>query len=215
MEWRLLEGVAGDELQSLLSVARRRTFGRNEVVFHRGDPADSLHLIQKGHFAARVVTPVGDRVTLTVRSAGESFGELALLGDGGVRTATVAALDGGETFAVARDDFGRLAARNPAVNVVLVHLLGEQVRELTERLVEAHTVPAERRIVRRLSELAAVYDVGAEPVVIPLTQEDLAGLAGTSRATVNQVLKAEQRRGTLELGRGRTTILDRGALIRA
>ena len=48
--------------------------------------------------------------------------------------------------------------------------------------------------------------------MIPLTQEDLAGLAGTSRATVNQVLKAEQRRGTLELGRGRTTILDRAAL---
>ena len=215
MEWRLLEGVAGDELQALLSVARRRTFGRNEVVFHRGDHADSLHLIQLGHFAARVVTPVGDRVTLNVRSPGESFGELALLGEGVVRTATVAALDGGETFSVTRDDFRRLAARNPAVNVVLVHLLGEQVRELTERLVEAHTVPAERRVVRRIVELARVYGNGAGPVVIPLTQEDLAGLAGTSRATVNQVLKAEQRRGTLELGRGRTTVLDRQALDRS
>src|SRR5215510_7365869 len=102
MEWRLLEGVAGDELQALLAVARRRTFGRNEIVFHRGDSADSLHLIQSGHFAARVVTPLGDRVTLTVRSAGESFGELALLEDGGMRTATVAALDCGETFCVTR-----------------------------------------------------------------------------------------------------------------
>jgi CRP-like cAMP-binding protein len=212
MEWRLLEGVAGDELQVLLKVARRRTFGRNEVVFHRGDVADSLHLIHKGHFAARVVTPLGDRVTLTVRSAGDSFGELAVLGDAGVRTATVAALDPGETFSITREDFRQLTVRHPAVNVVLVHLLGEQVRELTERLVEAHTVPAERRIVRRLGELAGLYADGSGPVVIPLTQEDLAGLAGTSRATVNQVLKAEQRRGTLELGRGRTTILDREAL---
>src|SRR5262245_31313214 len=212
MEWRLLEGVAGGELQALLKVARPRKFGRHEVVFHRGDVADSLHLIHKGHFAARVVTPVGDRVTLTVRSPGDSFGELAMLGEGVVRTATVAALDAGETFSITRDDFRHLTARHPAVNVVLVHLLGEQVRELTERLVEAHTVPAERRIVRRLGELASVYADGSGPVVIPLTQEDLAGLAGTSRATVNQVLQAEQRRGTLELGRGRTTILDRDAL---
>jgi CRP/FNR family transcriptional regulator, cyclic AMP receptor protein len=40
---------------------------------------------------------------------------------------------------------------------------------------------------------------------IPLTQEVLAELAGTSRATVNRVLNEEQRRGTLELRRGRMT----------
>jgi uncharacterized membrane protein len=41
-----------------------------------------------------------------------------------------------------------------------------------------------------------------------MTQEDLAGLAGTSRATVNRVLRDEERRGVVELARGRTAILD-------
>ncbi len=49
---------------------------------------------------------------------------------------------------------------------------------------------------------------------MPLTQDDLAGLAGTSRATVNRVLRDEQERGTVELGRGRTTVVDAEELAR-
>ena len=48
-------------------------------------------------------------------------------------------------------------------------------------------------------------------VTITLTQDDLADLAGTSRATVNRVLREDEQRGVLRLGRGRTTILDRAA----
>ncbi|HST42427.1 MAG TPA: helix-turn-helix domain-containing protein, partial [Conexibacter sp.] len=49
---------------------------------------------------------------------------------------------------------------------------------------------------------------------VPLTQEELASLAGTSRATVNKVLREEQEHGALELRRGRTTVLDAAALER-
>ena len=44
---------------------------------------------------------------------------------------------------------------------------------------------------------------------VELTQEELAQLAGTSRATVNRVLREEEGRGTLGLARGRVTIHDR------
>ena len=63
-----------------------------------------------------------------------------------------------------------------------------------------HTVDAETRVARRVLELGRVYG-GAPPVVIPLIQEDLAALAGTSRATVNRVLRDARTRGLVELGR--------------
>jgi CRP/FNR family transcriptional regulator, cyclic AMP receptor protein len=44
-------------------------------------------------------------------------------------------------------------------------------------------------------------------VLITLTQEALAEMAGASRATVNQVLREEERRGTIELQRGKTLVL--------
>ena len=47
---------------------------------------------------------------------------------------------------------------------------------------------------------------------IALTQEDIAGLAGTSRATVNRVLGDEEQLGTIERRRGRIAILDAASL---
>src|SRR3954466_12470960 len=100
MQWRLLEGVPHEHMRELLQIARRRTFARNEVVFHRDDPGDSLHLVSKGRFAIRVMTPLGDVATIAVRGPGESFGEMALVAAAARRSASVAALEDAETFSV-------------------------------------------------------------------------------------------------------------------
>jgi CRP-like cAMP-binding protein len=87
-------------------------------------------------------------------------------------------------------------------------------RRTSELLVEALFVRADVRVLRRLDELAALYGARAPGTVVPLTQDDIAGLAGTSRATVNRVLREEAARGTIELGRGKTVVLDPAALVR-
>jgi CRP-like cAMP-binding protein len=214
MEWHLLEGLPADDVRELLSIARRRTFSRGEVVFHRDDPAESLHLVARGRFAVRVVTPLGDSALLDVLGAGDAFGELALLLPAARRSATVSALEESETRSVYRDDFVRLQSAHPGVKDVLLRLLAEQLRRATERVVEAHYVDADTRVRRRVLELAQAYGEDAGRGVVPLTQEDLAAMAGTSRATVNRVLREEQRRGALELGRGRVTLLDPDGLRR-
>jgi CRP/FNR family transcriptional regulator, cyclic AMP receptor protein len=210
----LFRNLPEPELRRLVAIARRRRFGRNEVVFHRGDPADTLHLIVRGRFAARVETPVGDAVTLSVHGPGEAFGELALVDSTQHRSTTVAALEPGETYAVQRDDFTRLRKEYPTVNEVLVRLLAARTRRMSELYVEALFVAAEIRVLRRLHDLANLYGNGAPGTAVPLSQQEIAGLAGTSRATVNRVLRAEEKRGTLELQRGQTTIFDPAALAR-
>ena len=212
MKWRLLAGVAETELQHLISVARRRRFDRHEVVFHRDDPADSLHLIAKGRFAVRIMTPVGDTVTISVLGTEDSFGEMALIGGEARRSATVLALERAETLAIYKGDFDRLRAEFPAVNDVLLRSLVRELRAMNERLLEALYVPSERRVLRRLKELTADHADGEGDVEVPLTQEELAELSGTSRSTVNRVLRQEEKRGTVALQRGRTMVLDRDAL---
>jgi CRP/FNR family transcriptional regulator, cyclic AMP receptor protein len=217
MRWKLLAGVPEADVQRLLSIARRRTFSRGEVVFHHHDPADTLHLIVKGRFAVRVGTPLGDTAILTLLGPGEMFGELALLGDGDARrSATVAALEPGETRCVHRLDFDRLRAEHPETSQVLIAILAAQVRRLSGHLLDALYVPADKRVRRRLVEVAALYADGDHDggAVVPLTQDDIAGLAGTSRATVNRVLREEAAKGVVELRRGRTRVLDAEALAR-
>ena len=215
MKWRLLDGVPEEEVQLVLSRARRRRFGRGEVVFHRDDPADSLHLISKGRFAVRVMTPLGEQATIAVRGPGESFGEMALVGEGGKRSATVEALEDAETFSVYEGDFARLRQERPEIDRVVIGFLANEVRMLNERLLEALYVPVKRRVLRRLNELAELYGREEETTVeIPLTQEELARLAGTSRASVNAVLRDAEKRGLIALRRGTTCVLDRGELAR-
>jgi CRP/FNR family transcriptional regulator, cyclic AMP receptor protein len=213
MEWRLLAGVPPEQVRELLSIARRRTFARNEVVFHRDDPGDSLHLISKGRFSIRVMTPLGDVATVAIRGPGDSFGEMVLIAEEPRRVATVTSLEQGETFAVYRAEFDRLRNAQPQVDELLFHFLTSEVRRLNERLLEALYLPVDRRVRRRLVELAELYrDGDAGPVTVPLTQEVIAELTGASRPTVNQVLREEEKRGTIELQRGRTLIADFGSL---
>ena len=210
MDWPLLADLPPEDVRKLLAIARRRTFSRGEVVFHHDDPADSLHLVVRGRFGARVLTPVGDSVLVDVVGPGQSFGELALLLPDARRSATVEALEAGETRSVRRDEFASLQREHPGVKDILLRLLAEQLRRSTDRVVEAHYVDAETRVRRRLLDLAATYEGG----VVPLTQEDIAAMAGTSRATVNRVLREEERSGTVALARGRTSVLDPAELER-
>src|SRR3954467_15737093 len=111
MPWRLLDGVPDEEVQHLMSVARRRTFTRNEIVFHQGDPADSMHMIRHGRFGVRIRTPLGDVATIAILGAGDAFGELALVGDETDRSATVVSLERSETVSISRPDLERLRPR--------------------------------------------------------------------------------------------------------
>ncbi len=204
VEWTLLEGLPPEDVRRLLAIARRRTFRKGEVVFHRDDLAESLHLIVKGRFAVRITTQLGETALLDVIGPGEAFGELALLSPGSRRSATVESLDDGETLSVYRDDFALLQSEHPGVKDVLLRLLAEQLARASDRIVEAHYTDAETRVRRRLRDLAVRQ---GQPAV-SMTQEHLAEMAGTSRATVNRVLREEERRGTVALSRGCTTVID-------
>jgi CRP-like cAMP-binding protein len=211
MEFRILEGLPAEDVRRFLALARRRTFERDEIVFHRGDPADAVHLITKGRFARRVHSSVGQTAMLAVRGPGDTFGELSLVWTGMSRLVTVAALEPGETLSVAGVTFRGLLGEHPELKDVLIRLLAERLLYSDKRIVAAHFLDADARVRWTLLELAPVYG-GDTGIVIPLTQESLAELSGTARDTVNRVLRDEQDRGAVLLERGRVRIVDPDAL---
>ena len=193
----------------MVASARRRRFARQEVLFHEGDPATTVHLVAKGRIAIRVTTPQGDVATVDIVLEGDVVGELALLSPGRRRGATAIAMEPTETLSIDEATFSGLRRDDPAVSEFLVQLLAARVHRLTDRLLEALYLPAEARLWRRILELSDVYGD-----VVPLTQEDLAELAGTTRATVNRALRREEKLGTIALGRGRVSVVDRAGLAR-
>jgi CRP/FNR family transcriptional regulator, cyclic AMP receptor protein len=205
-DWPILSPLSEDEKRQVLLLARRRRFQRGEVVVHRDDPADTMHLVQSGSLAVRVLTPLGDVATLAIVGPGGVVGEMGLIRPAGMRSATIQALAATETYSLNRETFDRLRRDHPAVDALLVEILADRVVEMTTRLMDALYTPAPRRVTSFIESLADRYSDGSGTATIPLTQDDLASLAGTSRLTVSRVLRDMRARGRVEVSRGRLTV---------
>ncbi len=196
------------------SGAPRRRFSRGEVIFHTNDPGDAVHVIAKGRVAIRLTTPLGNVATVCVLGPGELFGEGALFSDDARRSATAVALEQVETRPLDAAEFARLRASDQRLNDFLMRALTARLRSTTDHLLEALFVPVETRVLRRLATLAEEFASGDGDVVLPLSQEDVAAMAGTTRPTANRVLRAAERDGMIALRRGQIAIVDQGALAR-
>jgi CRP/FNR family transcriptional regulator, cyclic AMP receptor protein len=210
----LLAGLTDEDRRALTAKMPRRAFKKGDTLFHEGDPGDSLHVIAKGRVAIRISTPNADVVTLTVLGPGSSFGEQALLTAASRRTASAVALDAVETRMLHRNDFEELRRRQPSTERFLVELLAAQVRRLSAQVLDALYESADTRVIRRIADLIALYEGGRTSFEIPVKQEDLASMAGTTRPTANRVLKQLEDDGVLVVGRGRIDVLDAAAILR-
>jgi CRP-like cAMP-binding protein len=191
-----------------LALAHPREFARNEIVCHAGDPGDALHFVERGHLAVRGTLATGATATFNILSPGDYFGELALLRPDHRRTATVVSLEASRTQSVAGSAFAALCARKPELERVVTTLLADRVEALSQRLLETMYESLDRRVCRRLVELAATYGDHDGSAVVPLSQAQLAELVGATRPSVNQVLQRLVDDGTVALGRSRIEVRD-------
>jgi CRP/FNR family transcriptional regulator, cyclic AMP receptor protein len=208
VEFLFLAGADEDVRRGVLRATRSRRFRRNEVLFHAGDPANAMHQLISGHVSIAATTPMGDIAILAVLGPGATFGEMSLLADGLERSATATALDPVETRVLVRDDFVRLRRTYPQVDRFLVDLLSGYVRRQDTRLLEALYLPVEKRVLRRVLELADIYGGRASGQPIPVTQEIVAEMSGTTRPTANQILRSAETAGLIGIERGRLRIKD-------
>lgn len=211
----VLDALDDETRRHLRGAAQRRRFRRGEVVFHAGDAANSLHVLVTGHVSIQVTTSAGDTAILTVLGPGSSFGEMALLSEEAERTATATALDPVETLVVTRTEFLRLRATHPAMDRFLVDLLAGYIRRQDARLVEALYVPVDKRVLRRVLAMSRLYGDGSPGTVVPLTQDIIASMAGTTRPTANQALRSAEEKGLISIGRAQICVLNPRELARS
>jgi len=144
-----------------------------------------------------------------VLRSGQHFGDLAMLSSE-QRSATVTALDKSETLELPATTIREFSSEHRSFERAMARVIAHQLRNQSQQLLEAMYLPVPRRLARRVAELSDLYDAP----VVPLTQDDLAGISGTTRQTVNQLLTEWREAGVVDLGRGRVTVVDRDRLDR-
>jgi len=209
----LLRALPTEVRESLLERCRRRQYGRGAYLVYEGDPGDSLHLITKGRVAVLVGGAQGNPFAVALMGPGDFFGEQALLSARAVRSATIQALEPTETLVVNRGDFEELRRQHPEVDRLLIGVLAQMVDRLTRQVAELTEVPGTVRIYRRIVALAELYGgngegVPEEAVEIPLTQDQLASLAGVHLRLTSRVLGEARAAGLLDTNKGRLVVKD-------
>jgi len=117
-------------------------FAPGQVICRQGDPADSFYLIRIGFVKVSEHHPGGEMV-LSYLSRGNYFGEIGLLSDEGIRTATCSALDHVELVRINRDDFRAMVESFSQVRISLEAVAKERLDENRNRLHNLENVPVD------------------------------------------------------------------------
>ena len=144
------------------------------------------------------------------------FGELPMV-DGGLRSASAAAVEATTVLMVTRAALLEALRESPELADRLLRSLGSMVRRLTDQAADLVFLDLHGRVAKLLLTLDDERGTGAtddRSLDLGMTQTDLANMVGGSRQSVNQVLRSFERLGYLELDGRRIVIRERALLER-
>jgi CRP/FNR family cyclic AMP-dependent transcriptional regulator len=206
----LFEGLRPEALAELACLVRQRDFVRDEVIFHKDDPGDALHVLHTGRVRIEIPSADGPPVILRVLDPGEFFGELALC-DGKPRSASVVAMEPSVTLALYREDFHQFLRIAPQAAIHILAVLSERLRETSERLCESIFYDTASRLARRLLQLAENGNLpdaaSALRPTVTITAEELAELVGSTSERIRLELESLEQDQILTTRGDRITLL--------
>jgi CRP/FNR family cyclic AMP-dependent transcriptional regulator len=198
----LADGLDRHNRSRLFSLARVRTPAAREVLLREGVPPPFVALVGAGVLVAEVTSHWGRRAVVGILRRGEVFGESALSAraiaiEDGWRPLTpnphaarpcwpeVRALVRSRVLCFDPRGFRDLLERDGGLRAWLTDRLLERLQRGEARLAQALSLPVTERVEAILRDLA---DARGSASTMPVTQEDLAGMAGATRESVNRAL---------------------------
>jgi CRP/FNR family cyclic AMP-dependent transcriptional regulator len=202
---------AGCSLAQLTELARKlqpRSYHEGDVIFYMGDPGTGLYLVTRGTVKVSLESADGQETMVALILPGDLFGELAVL-DGEPRSATAIAMEPVEALFLRREDFVDFIEHTPGMAMRVIGMLCRRLRQTDELLGDLVFYNVSGRVAKKLLELARTHGVhanGGVAIRLPLTQQELANLVGSSRESVNKVMRYFRERRYVSIDRRYITL---------
>lgn len=206
----LFRGLSAQEMRILLAEARHRIFQIEQLIFAQDEAGETCHIIIQGRVRIFVIGEDGRELSMRILGPGEIIGEMALF-ENLPRSASVVSLDETHTLELDQEALMRCLRRCPALALSLLQALSARLRHTTEEAEGLASQPVPERLLRRLQKLANSSGVRVHDgirVALPMTQQELATLVGTSRESINRALVRLKQQGAIRVEGGWIILLD-------
>jgi len=205
--WDLL---TDEEQRVLWSLGRDKEYPPGATICVEGDPATHVFILLDGWVKVLSAAADGREPTLALRGAGEVVGEVA--GETtGHRNATMQAIVTTRALIVRYERFTAFLDTHRGGGRAYRHAIMGRWQE-AEAMLRLHAITSGPQrlagLLLGLAERLGGQTGGVVEIALPLSQEELASLAGTSRATVARALDGWRRRGLIRTGLRRITLTD-------
>ncbi|WP_245831756.1 Crp/Fnr family transcriptional regulator [Oceanobacillus senegalensis] len=199
-----------DEMLKIAEMSRHLNFKKGEIIYHDGDPLESLYIVHKGTVKIYQLFESGKEQLLRVLESGEFMGELALFTNKTLDS-YAETMEKTEICSIHRDDMQELMHQHPTIAVKILEQFSNRLDE-TEKLVgNLSAKDVETRIADYLVEL--VNKAGSIEIELPMSKKDLASYLGTTSETISRRLSNFQTHGWIEQkGQRKIRILDQDVL---
>jgi CRP/FNR family transcriptional regulator, cyclic AMP receptor protein len=181
-----------------------------------GDPATHVFILLGGWVKVLSESENGAQAVLALRGDGDIVGETA--GEtAGRRNATMRAIGAVHALIVGHDRFSSFLDTHPGASRAYRRVVTQRWSDADTMLRKRTVTSGAQRFAGLVLDLAGRYGKRAGNAIelaLPLSQEELASLAGTSRATVARALANWRERGFIRTGPHRITVIDATALQR-
>ncbi|MBI2847589.1 MAG: Crp/Fnr family transcriptional regulator [Chloroflexi bacterium] len=172
-----------------------RTFGKGQVLFIEGEPAEGLYVVRSGQIRVFKSSPEGRELVLLVARPGDTFNDVSAF-DSGPNPASASALDTSTVYLIPRETLASLLATCPPAQLI-INVLSARVRHLMTVVEDLSFRTVSSRLAKLLLESAVA---GGQSSQVPrLTQDEMAAMVGSVRDVIGRVLRALEKTGAVRI----------------
>lgn len=198
----------------MLDLGTPVSYPAQQRVIRQGDAARYSLLILQGAVKVVVDTERGRDVVIAVRGPGDLLGEMATL-EHRPRSAHVVTCSAVQARIIHSPQLADFLGRNVEVSLAVARMLSERLRSADRRGIDFVVCPAPVRVVRVLLDVVQQHGTATgQELGIPLSQAEIASMAGTGLSTVEKAFRRLESEGVLGRRYRRVLITDLSGLRR-
>ncbi|GAB6098288.1 Crp/Fnr family transcriptional regulator [Halanaerocella petrolearia] len=206
--------LTDEELAKIKDIMFTRKYQKGEFIFFEGEEGEGLFFIESGKVKLTKMIESGKEQILNLFKTGDMFAEVVLF-DQGEYPATAVAIEDSKIGVISKEDMEDIMRKYPEITIKMLRVMSKRLRRAQMRVRNLGLKNTKSRTASILVHLAQEHGWDNQQktsISLSLSQQDLAGLIGSSRETISRVLSKFKKEDIVNVSRQKIVIKDLSGL---